>query len=106
MNVEIVDKMVEILHPYKGGFARELRSIPVVKTKIKTAADFPTPREAESTEGTAYAIGECPVTDNEPTKTNTGMSFYGNQHIVWDISWGGWIILAVEELKKPKRGLL
>ena len=53
--------------------------------EINIASDFPDPLLVE--DGDWYTIGTA-VTDNDPTKTNTGQSFTVNQEIAWDgASW-------------------
>lgn len=52
---------------------------------INVPADFPTTQEANSNMGRHYFIGGSPsVTDNDPTKTNTGQTFLIGQDILWD----------------------
>ncbi len=48
---------------------------------INAPADFPTP--AAVLVGWSYSIG-TDVTDNDPTKTNTGLSFEAGQDILWN----------------------
>ena len=50
---------------------------------ILVPADFPTVIEANANIGRVYVIGAA-VTDNDPTKTNTGQSFIAGEEIVWD----------------------
>jgi len=53
----------------------------VYKGAIAAAADFPT--SAEVMPGWSYAIS-ADVTDNDPTKTNTGQSFVAGDEIIWN----------------------
>lgn len=53
----------------------------VYKGQINLAADFPTPALVQI--GWFYTIGTN-VTDNDPTKTNTGQSFLAGEEIVWN----------------------
>ena len=57
-----------------------------IKKVINVPADFPTLAEVEP--GWSYTIGTN-VTDNDPTKTNTGLSFLAGEEIFWTGStWG------------------
>lgn len=59
---------------------------------INIAADFPT--LAQVTNGATYVIGTA-VTDNDPTKTNTGSSFVEGEVIAWDEADTKWITTSV-----------
>lgn len=50
---------------------------------ILVSADFPTTIEANADIGRVY-IAAANVTDNDPTKTNTGQSFLSGEEFVWD----------------------
>lgn len=50
---------------------------------INVPADFPTIIEANADIGRIY-IAAANVTDNDPTKTNTGQSFLSGEEFVWD----------------------
>ena len=72
---------------------------------IAVAADFPTPLEVQV--GHLYYI-TANVTDNDPTKTNTGQSFLAGESIVWNAS-GSWTNLGQgnltpEQLNKLTNG--
>jgi len=57
----------------------------VFKGAIATASDFPTPAEVQI--GDTY-ICTADVTDNDPTKTNTGDSFLEDAEITWSgVAW-------------------
>ena len=61
------------------------------KGAIALSSDFPTLAEVEP--GWLYTC-TADVTDNDPTKTNTGQSFDNGDEIVWDGS--GWVIVGNE----------
>jgi len=50
---------------------------------INVASDFPTVAQANEDMGRTYVIGTN-VTDNDPTKTNTGQSFLAGDEIIWN----------------------
>jgi len=60
---------------------RTAEGVFIFKGEINIAADFPTSVEVKS--GWAYRIGTN-VTDNDPTKTNTGQSFTVEETIAWN----------------------
>ncbi len=61
------------------------------KGAISVASDFPTSAEVEI--GWFYVVNAA-VTDNDPTKTNTGQSFNAGDDIAWDGS--QWVEIGVE----------
>jgi len=68
---------------------------------ISVAADFPTPAAVQK--GWTYVIS-ANVTDNDPTKTNTGDSFLQYDEIAWDGS--GWILIGNTETPAVTAALL
>jgi hypothetical protein len=50
---------------------------------VLVPADFPTIAEANNDIGRVYVAG-ANVTDNDPTKTNTGQSFLSGEEFIWD----------------------
>lgn len=61
---------------------------------INVAADFPTTSEANASIGQGYYLISASVTDDDPTKTNTGDSFTEGQQIFW--SGSAWIVGSFE----------
>lgn len=51
---------------------------------IFTASNFPTIAEANASVGQGYYLIAADVTDNDPTKTNTGQSFTEGQQVFWN----------------------
>jgi len=68
---------------------------------INVAADFPTTTDVQN--GDLYVIGTN-VTDNDPTKTNTGQSFLAGDEIFWNGT--DWTVLGASELWKRTGDLL
>jgi len=60
----------------------------VIKIKVlRVPADFPTVAEADAGTNIMYLGGTDPsVTDNDPTKTNTGQDLFFKKRYVWDSS--------------------
>lgn len=56
---------------------------------ISVAADFPVPKNAQ--QGLSQALILATVTDNDPTRTNTGQSFSTDDYIVWNGT--AWVLL-------------
>ena len=65
------------------------------KGEINANSDFPTSAEVES--GWFYTIG-TDVTDNDPTKTNTGQSFLAGDEIVWNGT--DWTVIGYSDFIK------
>jgi len=61
----------------------------IFKGAIAVASDFPTAADVQT--GWLYTI-TADVTDNDPTKTNTGLSFKTGDEIAWDGS--TWIVVG------------
>lgn len=54
---------------------------PIVPKTILVASDFPTPGQAVTTRSQFQVLAT--VTDNDPTRTNTGLSFLADDYIIW-----------------------
>lgn len=55
---------------------------PIAAGSILVASDFPTLNEVVTSQSQYQVLAS--VTDNDPTRTNTGQSFVANDYIVWD----------------------
>jgi hypothetical protein len=67
------------------------------KGTLVVASDFPTSAEVQT--GWFYIV-TANVTDNDPTKTNTGQSFLKNDEIVWNGS--NWTVIGQGGLTDEK----
>lgn len=65
----------------------------IILTVINNAADFPTPADVDN--GEFYAIGTN-VTDNDPSRTNTGQSFSAGNLIFWNASASEYVVSIVD----------
>lgn len=68
-----------------GGLTNPL----LFKGEINAAADFPDPGDVQN--GWTYAV-KTDVTDNDPTRTNTGQSFQAGDEIAWNGT--NWTVLG------------
>ncbi len=97
-----VDKLVEgnaVWHEHKIEDIVDLSSPWQYKGDISVAGDFPTSAEVQN--GWVYRI-LADVTDNDPTKTNTGDSFDNGDEIAWNGT--GWTIIGNELIYVPYIG--
>ncbi len=73
---------------FSGIFRTIQNNLPTV-LNITLAADFPVPKNAQ--QGLTQALILAGVTDNDPTRTNTGQSFSTDDYIVWNGT--AWVLL-------------
>jgi hypothetical protein len=81
-------KFVTTWFTFFSGLSKAIQLMPQVLT-IAASSDFPIPKNAQV--GLMQCLVTASVTDNDPSRTNTGLSFSADDYIVWNGS--TWIIL-------------
>jgi len=71
-----------------GGVANPL----IFRGDILVATDFPTLATVEN--GWFYTVSAVTVTDNNPTRTNTGQTFVAGDEIVWNATGLTWVLVG------------
>lgn len=94
----LIDSLIAKKVWVKSYVTGEIAALPkpmIMKGTIATAGDFPT--TAEVLNGLVYKV-TANVTDNNPAKTNTGLSFLAGDEICWIEELDTWVDLGSDAL--------